>query len=205
MMTNLTIWDNRLLRNQGDGGGWGPPTYVRPPRGPEVLEVDEHTPLQYVIQWVKSKSSQFGRDVRARIMAHGVWPDPAPGSRTHTPGGMGAWFCKEKLTLDTIPFFSPWLGLGDGGPYVKEIYLLICGIAYINKGLEGKIGDGNLLCFRFAQITGATVFASTSIQDYDPRTLNFGEWEGNVLTYGPTGALLNTRPTHRKPQSEQCN
>jgi hypothetical protein len=69
---------------------------------------------------------------------------------------------------------------------------------YITPGCDGKEGDGNLLCYRFAQITGTTVRASTATQQYlqhgkyvsSHDSLDFGPWEGTVLTYGPSGAVV---------------
>jgi len=47
-----------------------------------------------------------------------------------------------------------------------------------------------VLCYKLAQITGAKVRASTATQIYDLKTMDFGSWEGTVLTYGPTGSLV---------------
>jgi len=57
-------------------------------------------------------------------------------------------------------------------------------------GCEGREGARNVLCYKLAQITGAKVRASTATQIYDLKTMDFGSWEGTVLTYGPTGSLV---------------
>jgi hypothetical protein len=164
------------------------------PSGNEVLEVDANTPLSWPISWVASRSAKYAGDVRVRLMAHGieigmvaagvVMDSPLRShiqrNRIQSQGGWGLEFCAQNLTLDTLKEFSPWYGK------VRQIDILGCGIAYITPGREGKAGDGNLLCYRLAQITGSYVRASTAAQNYVG--MDFGPWEGTVITYAPTGA-----------------
>ncbi|HZU28789.1 MAG TPA: hypothetical protein VFA04_24915 [Bryobacteraceae bacterium] len=184
-MQDLIIWDNRLK---------GPK-----PLGREVLEVDENATLSSALAWVVTKSAAYGGDVRVRILGHGgepvlyerqvpdVWfpylvKNTAP---VVAQGGLGMWLCKENLSLQTVGYFRAWMGK------VKKIDLLGCGVAYITPGLEGKAGDGNLLCMKLAQVTQAYVRASTTEQLYNFRApIDFGPWEGTVLTYGPSGAVV---------------
>ena len=100
--------------------------------------------------------------------------------RIESQGGWGLWFCAQNLILDTLNEFFPWYRK------VKQIDILGCGAAYITPGREGKAGDGNFLCYRLAQITGSYVRASTAAQNYVG--MDFGPWEGTVITYAPTGA-----------------
>lgn len=78
---------------------------------------------------------------------------------------------------------------------MNGVDLYACGVAYITPKYEGKVGDGNILCSRMAQILGTCVRASTATQYYNPGTaasgLDFGRWEGTVLTYGPRGDVVN--------------
>ena len=99
--------------------------------------------------------------------------------RIDSQGGWGLVFCAEGLILETLKEFRPWYGK------VKQIDILGCGAAYITPGREGKHGDGNFLCYQLAQITGSYVRASTAAQAYVG--MNFGPWEGTVVTYGPSG------------------
>jgi hypothetical protein len=155
------------------------------PKGDKVLEVDQNTPLNWPVLWLSDISKDNGGDVYLKIMAHGI-------ETKTSQGGYGIWFCKEGINLTTLEQLKPLFGK------VKKIDLLACGAAYITPGCEGKEGDGNLLCYRLAQVTGAYVRASTATQLYtvsgdwawshDP--LDFGPWEGTVLTYGPTGGVV---------------
>lgn len=167
------------------------------PRGTEVLEVDEDTPIDWPVLWAKTKSDKYGGDVYLRIAAHGYETTVmnhvplATGLQTrvesvsYSQGGAGIQFCKENITLGTLSRFTPVRGL------LKGIDLLACGAAYITPGFEGKEGDGNLLCCRLAQITQTFVRASTATQlYYGLPAIDFGEWEGTVLTYNPSGAVV---------------
>ena len=160
----------------------------------EWLDVTKDTPLSVPIQWVVSKSAQYSGRVRVRLIGHGLsggsLPEVVPISplryevryrTTWSKGGWGLQFCKENLTVETISNFSAWLGK------VKQIDILGCAFAYITPGREGKPGDGNFLSYRFAQITGAYVRASTADQYYLVNGMDFGQWEGTVTTYAPTG------------------
>jgi hypothetical protein len=178
------------------------------PRGTEVLEVDENTPLDWPVLWTKGKSDAYGGDAYLRIAAHGYETavmDHLPlatgfqkrvESVSYSQGGSGIQFCKENITLSTLSRFSLLRGL------LKGIDLLACGAAYITPGFEGKEGDGNLLCSRLAQIANTFVRASTATQlYYGLPTINFGEWEGTVLTYGPTGAVVKVEHGDGVPAS----
>lgn len=155
------------------------------PAGKEVLEVDANTPLNWPISWVLERSARYGGDVCVKIMAHGA--------EENGQWGIGVFFCREKLYLNTVDQFRPWRGK------VKQIDLLVCGAAHIIHGKEGGIGDGNLLCMRLAQVTQAYVRASTATQLYVfTRPIDFGPWEGLVLTYGPSGAVVKTENSPRE-------
>lgn len=196
-MEELIVRDVRLL-----GGK---------PVGKDVLEVDERTPIDWPVAWIKSKSESSGYkgNVYLRIAAHGydtkmsgppLWGEirrgiPTPTS-TWSQGGSGLQFCKENLRLATLPRFAALRGL------LKGIDLLACGAAYITPGFEGKDGDGNVLCSRLAQITQSYVRASTATQMYyGLPAIDFGEWEGTVITYGPSGAVYKVENGEGVPAS----
>jgi hypothetical protein len=184
------------------------------PKGTEVLEVDEDTPISWPILWTKTKSDFYDGAVYLRIAAHGFetlekivdpveWAMRERNSRNaddcqmiFSQGGSGIQFCKENITLSTLSKFSPLKGL------LRGIDLLACGAAYITPGFEDKDGDGNLLCYRLAQITQTWVRASTATQlYYGLPQINFGEWEGTVLTYAPSGAVVKVEHGDGVPAS----
>jgi len=202
-MQELILWDVRL-----EGGR---------PAGEEVKEVNEWVPLDYAIAWAVWKSGQYGGDVSLTIMAHGYEPRTGflagtrstPGNTlpqrnedggvipqptatgllgVYSQGGGGIQFCRDGILLGTIHQFEKLKGK------VKLIEILGCGAAYITPGFEGRDGDGNLLCYRLAQITQAYVRASTATQWFDPTpVIDFGRWEGTVITYAPNGGLAKVQ------------
>jgi hypothetical protein len=161
------------------------------PKGDEVLEVDQNTPLTWPVQWLVSLSDSKKGDVFLKIMAHGGGNSGAP-RNVVSQGGFGIMFCREWIQVDTLWMLNP---LRDK---LKGVDLLSCGAAYITPGFEGKHGDGNFLCYRMAQTLRTTVRASTATQSYqahgkwtdshDP--MDFGGWEGTVFTYDKTGAVI---------------
>ncbi len=182
------------------------------PVGKEVLEVDPNTPIDWPVAWARQRSDAYGGDVYLKILAHG-WEPQLPGSATrayrsgivtqtpmYSQGGGGIMFCKEDIRLATLHHFAPLRGKLQG------IDLLACGAAYITPGLEGRDGDGNLLCYRLAQVTGTYVRASTATQYYNDglrpgAPINFGPWEGTVITYGPSGSVYKVESGAAAPAS----
>jgi len=180
------------------------------PLGRFVLEVDANTPIDWPISWASAQARrpELAGNVALKIMAHGfeqrigddpmdanvVWgmggnvrsaPPPRPGTGIYSQGGAGIQFCREYIRLATLNKFTPLRGL------LKGIDLMACGAAYITPGFAGTDGDGNLLCYRLAQITQSYVRASTATQLYFTLpTVDFGAWEGTVLSYGPSGAVV---------------
>jgi hypothetical protein len=76
-------------------------------------------------------------------------------------------------------------------PHVDEIWFIACRAAYIDT--PGGAGDGNLLMSGIAKAAQARVKASTATQVgaiWLPRGY-IDDWEGNVLTYGPQGDVIN--------------
>jgi hypothetical protein len=192
-MQELILWDARLLPYHPNF--WQTNIFAnaenRPPAGNETKMVGESTSLAETINWLVARSRQYGGDVSLTILAHGFEPG---GSQ----GGGGIIFCREWIRLSTIEKFGalsnrPNLPIGK----VKKIEIRGCGAAYINRGYEGRDGDGNLLCYRLAQIAQTYVRASTAAQTYTAgrgRPLQFGPWAGTVVTYSPTGAGVSDYP-----------
>ncbi|WP_156996903.1 hypothetical protein [Knoellia aerolata] len=142
------------------------------PAGDSVLEVDANTPLAFFILTGGDTALHNADPVRLKLMAHG-----APGH---------VQVCKEGLGLDNLASLSVLRDRFRAG-----VDLFSCSVAFIAPGK----GDGNVFCSRMAQTLNTSVRASTATQFYTLHTagsgLDFGQWEGTVLTYGPKGDVIN--------------
>ncbi len=157
-----------------------------------MVRVDRWTDLDQMIFWAGWKSGQYGGDVVLKILAHGIesvtdYVGPLINLQpVSSQGGGGIQVCREGIRLSTIHKFGKIWGK------LRMIQLLGCAAAYITPGFEGHEGDGNLLCYRLAQIAQTYVRASTADQKYTfggipNQPIDFGPWEGTVVTYGPWG------------------
>jgi hypothetical protein len=147
--------------------------------------VDARTPLANFVVAALTEYFSAPGDIRIKILAHGYHQ---PGSQ----GGSGIQFCQEDIKLSTLTKLNALRGYVNGG-----IELFSCGAAYITPGSNGGDGDGNVLCSRLAQTVQCSVRASTATQYYSNSFLfwdtdiDFGQWEGTVLTYGPRGNVAS--------------
>lgn len=173
-MHMLTVWDKRLEGN--------------PPTGNTVLHVNEDYSLYDFVSFAAGVAAKQSNQVYLRICAHGRGMNDQPSSQ----GGNGLVFCRGDLGWERLNHLLPLKGKFLGG-----VDLYSCGAAYINPGWGGHgSGDGNYFCFRMAQVLGTNVRASSAKQTYSSgRTrfgaaIDFGKWEGTVITYGPSGAVI---------------
>jgi hypothetical protein len=171
----LTVWDKRLE-------GY-------PPLGDTVRSVDENTSITDFVAMAVRVADKFKNQVYLRICCHGR---DISGNGSYQ-GGNGLLFCAGDLGCERLTYLTPLKGKLCGG-----VDLQACGAAYITPGCAGGSGDGNFFCFRMAQILATNVRASTATQKYSragyklfgPPALDFGAWEGTVLTYGPKGNVI---------------
>jgi hypothetical protein len=68
-----------------------------------------------------------------------------------------------------------------------NIVVYACAAGNTEPGNEGSIADGKYLMGALAIHTGATVYAADRIQWYDSSNMDFGDWEGNLWQFPPTG------------------
>ncbi|WP_329342912.1 DUF4347 domain-containing protein [Streptomyces sp. NBC_00663] len=148
------------------------------PAGDTVIEVNFDTPLQWFLDSSRDTAAHTADPVRLKIMAHGA---PA-----------FVQFCRENLALANLPTLGV---LRDS--FRAGVDLFSCSAAFIAPGA----GDGNVFCSRLAQLLNTSVRASTATQFYTLGSagsgLDFGQWEGTVLTYGPRGDVINVEHAPR--------
>ncbi|MFD7283617.1 hypothetical protein ACFV80_43165 [Streptomyces sp. NPDC059862] len=148
------------------------------PAGDTVIEVNFDTPLQFFIDSAADTAASTAEPIRLKIMAHG--------------SAAFVQFCSENLTLATLPRLA---ALRDA--FGAGVDLFSCSAAFITPGQ----GDGNVFCMQLAQTLNTFVRASTATQRYTEGSagsgLDFGRWEGTVLTYGPLGEVVHVQHAPR--------
>ncbi|WP_425246947.1 hypothetical protein [Streptomyces sp. NEAU-NA10] len=148
------------------------------PAGDTVIEVNFDTPLQWFLDSAADTVAHTAEPVRLKLMAHGA---PA-----------FVQFCRENLSLANLPLLAV---LRD--KFRAGVDLFSCSAAFIGPGPN----DGNVFCSRMAQTLNTSVRASTATQQYTLGSagsgLDFGQWEGTVLTYGPRGDVVNVEHAPR--------
>lgn len=161
------------------------------PQG-DVLEVNFNTPLKWLVDNIATRGKASGGDLLVKIMCHGLpgFLQCCRGTTPHPTAGNG-------LTTADFPVLKALKGR------VRKIELHSCLVARIGPCFETtSLGhtvayDGNLFCFKLAQITGAEVKASIHVQWYWSGTgpsngVNFGHWNGRVFTWNPGGKIIKT-------------
>ncbi len=158
----------------------------KPPAGYNyVLQVNEHTSIQHIIQTV----AHYGKMKKLsplHILCHGFEADWNLRQRICTPanhGGFGLLLGTENLTLYNVNKLTAWRGLID------VIVLFACAPADTGPGNAGTRGDGRRLLGEMALWTDARVIGARDTQFYNDatgkKTIDFGAWEGPVYEFSP--------------------
>jgi hypothetical protein len=152
-----------------------------------VLDIDQNTSLDSVLTLLAFFSKNNPGYKKIMIMAHGY--EDAKTSR----GGLGMQLGKEDLGVHNVQKWNVLKGK------VKEIILYSCAVAGVQVGKSNKATEGNgiYFCTQLAFYSGATVTASMNTQYYDngvgiiwDSEIDFGDWEGVVLTFYPDGKVM---------------
>jgi hypothetical protein len=196
MSTRVMVHDTRL-----DG------RTPLPSSGFMTFEVGDDTPLSDFFNRCRSIAYENDGISTLYIMAHGAEMTFAG----ETGGGYGIIFCREYITYDNVENFAL---LADK---VDEIVLLVCAAAATSTDIHVVDmqhpelartfhGDGNELCRQMAIHAQARVTAAREIQAYasdehcttfsgyelycQPGFIDFGDWEGSVVTYDENGNIV---------------
>lgn len=156
------------------------------PSGPQItpIRVGGRTSIDDMIRQVRAAAIRYGTDVKLNILCHGL-------EQNHELG-YGLLLCAEGLNLRTVDRLRP---LNGQISYGIDIYA--CGAANTASWTVGRHGDGWLLCSRVASTTQSVVRAAQLAQWYNyfngiggmlRMPIDFGRWEGNVLTFDARGS-----------------
>jgi hypothetical protein len=109
-----------------------------------------------------------------------------------TTGGYGLQLGLEDVFHTNVCL---WYGLRD---QVERIVIYACGAAdTAPNAKQGVAGDGRGLMLALAKCTNAMVFAADQTQWYDPDSMDFGDWEGTLYCFLPSGQyMVNIGPPY---------
>lgn len=136
-----------------------------------AFELDENVSLVPALMFVETKANLNGGKVdRLLIRCHG---DDA-----YLQLG------REGVQYDTL---GRWKVIKNR---VKDIILYSCSVAQVDEGKAGSWRDGRRFGCKFAEVTGANVYAGNDVQWYSHKQLNFKNWEGDLLRFSPDGNVM---------------
>jgi hypothetical protein len=167
-MATLLVYDKRLQ---------GSPPWEQVDATCVVRPSDK---LSSILNWLKGKINHYGYIEYLYVMCHG------------RPGYLQLGH--DGVYLDNVHLWGALRGK------IGNIYLLPCEVSDLQPGFnvidgDAHEADGFLFCSNLAGYTKSYVAASSATQYYYNGFLgligsetNFGDWEGNVYVWGPTGS-----------------
>ena len=165
-MITIIVHDNRLAGSTPSGAT-------------DSLFVSRAWPLSSITDWINDCSARYGYINKLKILCHG-WS-------SHHGGGYGLEL-GEGVRVQNVHKWSAVAGS------IAKIILYSCGAAHISDyGTFDGHGDGYYLCKRLAAHSHAWVIAAIEPQYYTTGffsdEIDFGDWEGMVLEFSPTGKV----------------
>ncbi len=168
--------------------------YVSP--GPATqLSFDKSSDTKTVMDWV-GKQIALKKITKMYLIAHGISVSNKGSSLGMSMegnyslpekiGGYGISIGDTPIGVDNDHLFKAW-----GRKGLKSIVMLSCGI--VNGDGQGNWGDGRTLCQHIATYTGATVYASDTVQCIGT------DWQGDVFKFSPNMSTGGTRVARPYP------
>lgn len=152
-----------------------------------VVTVDASVPLADGLN--RACAAAMASDDELAIACHGYMGHAyRDSSNVEKAGGQGLELCQESMVISNISHAAILSG------YFSRIWLMACGPA------GTAVDDTRPFCREFALHANTSLIASDTAQIYHPGTydtaqrvsrqvLRFGNWEGNVYEFLPTGEV----------------
>lgn len=147
-----------------------------------VVNAGPATTLSAIFSSIRAACGASGRIDTLFILCHGYAGTNDRARVCMDAGGMGLELGGEALLHTNVSRWEAIAGL------CQHIVVYACAAANTEVGNEGSRADGKYLMGALAIHTRATVYAADRIQWYDPRKMDFGEWEGNLWAFTPSSA-----------------
>lgn len=125
------------------------------------------------------------------VLCHGFAGSSAQRQQSGDFGGMGLQLGMEGVLHSNV---NRWDKIRN---VFRDIVVYACGAGDTQAGSEGTTADGRYLMGALAIHTGANVFAADRIQWYRRTGFNFGNWEGQLYRFPPSGG--NPVPVGTEP------
>jgi len=146
-----------------------------------IISTSETTPLQRVFEQINDLKEEHGKMHTLFILCHGYAGGSNNLMMSGDFGGQGLQLGKEDVLHSNV---SAWAEIEDA---VSNIVVYACAAANTEAGNEFTTEDGEYLMGALAIHTNANVYAADRIQWYTADDFDFGQWEGRLLKFKPSG------------------
>lgn len=150
-----------------------------------VITVGATTSSSSIFSRVKSAGGSSGIDTLF-VLCHGFAGSNDRARVSMDAGGMGLQLGAERVLHTNV---SRWEALAGT---CRTIVVYACAASNTESGNEGTTADGRYLMGALAIHTRATVYAGDRIQWYNPDSMDFGHWEGQLWAFQPSGVPPTT-------------
>lgn len=147
-----------------------------------IINTSDSTPLSSAFSQIKQYKREHGELNTMFILCHGYAGSSNNLRMSGDVGGQGLQLGMEGVFHGNVSMWE------DTRRTVSNIIVYACAAANTEAGSELTTEDGEYLMGALAIHTDATVYAADRIQWYTPSDFNFGQWEGRILRFSPSGA-----------------
>ena len=158
----------------------------------DVWTVNRNTSVASLISNIKSSTDANGALDTIFVLCHGFAGVNRRALMSMDAGGMGLQLGSDGVLHTNVALWDDMAGS------CSNIVVYACAAANTEQGNEGSTADGKYLMGALAIHSNATVYAADRIQWYDPDSMDFGDWEGNLWCFSPSGApptIVGQAPT----------
>jgi hypothetical protein len=146
-----------------------------------IISTSKANPLQDVFDQVNELNEEHGKMHTMFVLCHGYAGGSENLMMSGDFGGQGLQLGTENVLHSNV---SAWEEIKDT---VSNIVVYACAAANTEAGNEFTTEDGEYLMGALAIHTNAVVYAADRMQWYMPGDFNFGQWEGRLLRFNPSG------------------
>lgn len=151
-----------------------------------VIKAGKTTMLSSIFSAIRACAAGGGQLETLFILCHGYSGVHERAQVCMDAGGMGLELGREDVLHTNVSRWESIAGL------FRNIVVHACAAANTEPANEGTTADGRYLMGALAIHTGATVYAADRMQLYFPDTMDFGDWEGTLWKFPPSGEPPST-------------